>query len=142
MRCASSVVVVCGLSCPAACGILVPGPGIEPTSPAAESGFFTTGPPGKSQVNGNLTLYSLTFFIYKGIKELWQGLKPSSKKIKHVPSVSFLRSRFSTISCGLHSLSHFTLNILHSPFSCHLSGRAYSTPCLSTSAACFPQRLR
>ena len=37
-----------GLSCPVACGILVPPPGIEPASPALEGGFFTTGPPGKS----------------------------------------------------------------------------------------------
>ena len=37
-----------GLSCPAACGILVPQQGIEPASPAFEGGFFTTGLPGKS----------------------------------------------------------------------------------------------
>ena len=48
LRHASSVVVVCGLSCPAACGILVPRTGIEPASPALEGRFFTTGPPGKS----------------------------------------------------------------------------------------------
>ena len=45
------VVVVCGLSCPVACGILVPQPGIEPTSPALEGRFLTTGPPGKSKNN-------------------------------------------------------------------------------------------
>ena len=39
--------VGCGLSCFAVCGILVPPPGIEPTSPALEGGFLTTGPPGK-----------------------------------------------------------------------------------------------
>ena len=39
--------VLHGLSCPAACGILVPRPWIEPTSPALEAGFLTTGPPGK-----------------------------------------------------------------------------------------------
>ena len=44
-----SVVVVCGLSCPVACGILVPQPGIKPASPALEGGLLTTGPPGKSQ---------------------------------------------------------------------------------------------
>ena len=37
-----------GLSCPTACGILVPRPGIEPMSPALEGGSSTTGPPGKS----------------------------------------------------------------------------------------------
>ena len=38
-----------GLSCSAACGILVPLPGIEPTSPELQGRFLTTGPPGKSQ---------------------------------------------------------------------------------------------
>ena len=45
---AGSVVVGCGLSCSAACGILVPQPGTEPTFPAPQDGFPTTGPPGKS----------------------------------------------------------------------------------------------
>ena len=36
-----------GLSCSAACGIL-PGPGLEPMSPALAGGFLTTVPPGKS----------------------------------------------------------------------------------------------
>ena len=45
---AGSVVVAHGLSCPVACGILVPRPGIEPVSPALQDGFLTTGPPGKS----------------------------------------------------------------------------------------------
>ena len=34
-----SVVVAHGLSCPVGCGILVPWPDIEPTSPALEGGF-------------------------------------------------------------------------------------------------------
>ena len=42
-----SSVVVGGLSCPTACGVLVPGPGLEPTSPALEGRFPTTGLPGK-----------------------------------------------------------------------------------------------
>ena len=46
LRRESSVVVARGLSCPVACGILVPQPGIEPSSPALGGGFFTTGPPG------------------------------------------------------------------------------------------------
>ena len=54
LRHASSVVVARGLSCPAACGILVCPPGMEPTSPALEGGFFTTGPPGKSQPHARL----------------------------------------------------------------------------------------
>ena len=46
--CLGSVVVAYGLSCPSACGILVPQPGIELMSPALEGEFFTTGPWGKS----------------------------------------------------------------------------------------------
>ena len=40
---AASVVVARGLSFSAACGILVPRPGIEPGSPSLEGGFLTTG---------------------------------------------------------------------------------------------------
>ena len=47
-ECVGSVVVACGLSCPVACGILVPWPGMEPAFPALEGRFLTTGPPGKS----------------------------------------------------------------------------------------------
>ena len=36
------------LSCPVACGILVPRPGIEPASPALEGGFLITRAPAKS----------------------------------------------------------------------------------------------
>ena len=36
------------LSCPVACGILVPGLGIEPVSPVLAGGFLTSGPQGKS----------------------------------------------------------------------------------------------
>ena len=49
-RAHSSVVVACRLSCPAACGILAPWSGVEPTSPALEGEFLTTGPPGKSLI--------------------------------------------------------------------------------------------
>ena len=39
-----------GLNFFVACGILVPQPGIKPTSPALKGRFLTTGPPGKSLV--------------------------------------------------------------------------------------------
>ena len=56
-----SAAVVFRLSCPIACGILVPGPGIEPTSPALEGRFLTTTrPPGKSQ-----TIFFFFFFKNK-----------------------------------------------------------------------------
>ena len=45
--CAGSAVAVCGLSCPAASGILVPWPGIKPVSPAFQGRLLTTAPPEK-----------------------------------------------------------------------------------------------
>lgn len=44
--CVSSVVAAHGLSCSAACRILVLQPGIKPSSPALQSEFLTTGHPG------------------------------------------------------------------------------------------------
>ena len=43
-----SLVVALRFNCSKACGILAPGPGIEPVSPALEGGFLTVGPPRKS----------------------------------------------------------------------------------------------
>ena len=72
LRCASSVVVAQGLSCSAACGILVPQPVIEPMSPAMEGGFFTTGPPGKSLcISFLLLLNYYKFFVLKS--RCWQA---------------------------------------------------------------------
>ena len=72
------------LSCPAACGILVPWPGIEPASFAMEGGFLTTGPPGKSQ-KGNIN--------YE-IRHLMQPIKTIFCSI-----INFLpRSRYFTMS--------------------------------------------
>ena len=48
----ASLVGVRGLSHPMARGILVPWPGIEPTSPALEGGFLTTGPCHRSPWHG------------------------------------------------------------------------------------------
>ena len=65
---AGSVVAARRLSCPTACGILVPRPGIEPVSPALEGGFLPTGPPGKS-----LYVFFMCFFLYVGIKGISLG---------------------------------------------------------------------
>ena len=59
-ECTGSVVVVTGL---VACRILVPGPGIEPLSPALEGGFPTTRQSRKSQSNF-LKLISLFFWLH------------------------------------------------------------------------------
>ena len=56
------LVVAVGLSCPSACGILVPRPGIEPESPALEGRFFTAEPPENSSHVHFINLFIL--FIY------------------------------------------------------------------------------
>ena len=43
LQCTDSLVGTHRLSCPVACGILVPQPGIEPKSPALQGRFLTTG---------------------------------------------------------------------------------------------------
>ena len=48
-----------GLSCSVACSILVPQPGIKPTSPELQGRFFTTGLPGKS-----CHPFILAYFMY------------------------------------------------------------------------------
>ena len=54
------------LSCFTACGILAPRPGIEPTTPALQGQFLTTGPPGKSQKVWILMLtWSRIFFFWQ-----------------------------------------------------------------------------
>ena len=49
--CSGSSILSLRLSCPAACRILVPLPGKEPTFKALEGRFLTTRPPGKSLHN-------------------------------------------------------------------------------------------
>ena len=62
----ASVVIVCGLSsCGARAQLLcsmwdLPGPGIEPLSPALAGGFSTIAPPGKSQIS-----FKKNKFFYK-----------------------------------------------------------------------------
>ena len=60
-------IVVCmlmqGLSCPMACGILLPQPGIEPMSPATEGRFPTSGLPGKSPWSLLKNYFFLLFWI-------------------------------------------------------------------------------
>ena len=48
LQCKGSVVAAHRLSCSAACGILVPWPGIKPMSSALQGWFLTIGPSGKS----------------------------------------------------------------------------------------------
>ena len=78
LECTGSVVAMHGLSCPMACGILVPQPEIEPISPALEGEFLTTGPLGSSEDPGPLIsiiifliIGLLGFFILCGLSSLY-----------------------------------------------------------------------
>ena len=64
-----SLVVACRLRCSAACGILVPQPGIEPGSLALQSEFLTTAPPSDTDLCG---LQRLKNYLLSG---------PSQKKL-------------------------------------------------------------
>ena len=88
---AGSVVVSHGFSCPVACGILVPQPGIKPTSPPLEGKFLTTGPPGKSQVldfekmvSGHLHLASCFCIVSVGVECLFSR-QMMIREVKWVP---------------------------------------------------------
>ena len=53
----------CGVWAESHCGTWdLPGPGIEPASPASAGGFFTTEPPGKSS-----SLFSILIFAHGGL---------------------------------------------------------------------------
>ena len=77
-RCVGSVVVVGGLSCPLACGILVPWPGIKPVSPALEGRFLTAGPPGKNprsiEIIQTETERVTRFKNWTNISNLWENI--------------------------------------------------------------------
>jgi hypothetical protein len=73
-----------GLSCPAAWGILVPRPGIEPVSLALEGGFLATGSPGKSLkayfflfiLEGYLCFidFRLVVILFQGFEDIFLSL--------------------------------------------------------------------
>ena len=75
---AGSAAVAHGLSCPMACGILVPQPGIEPAPPTLEGRFLTTGPPGKSLI----VSLAMPFFPVSA-----QSCWPPSSLLRHRNSV-------------------------------------------------------
>ena len=73
----------------------LPGPGIEPVSPALAGGFLTTAPPGKS-LRDYLTvpllfLFESNFIIVRGLREkttcILVVLKSYDRKLKYKASV-------------------------------------------------------
>ena len=64
-----SVVVAQRLSCPAACGILVSRPWMEPASSSLQSGFLSAGLPGKSLDGCHL---AVTYFVHAWGQGWWR----------------------------------------------------------------------
>ena len=62
------LVALRGLSCSAACEVLVPQPRIKPTSPALKGRFLTTGPPGKFL---GLPIFKEDIISRQGILKVW-----------------------------------------------------------------------
>ena len=94
-------VKVCGLSCPTACGILVPWPEIEPASSILEGWFLSTRPSGRFQV-AIAKRKEIPFMNPWAIRgwEVWFGWPLSSLKA-HSPTLFWLKC---TISCCYASL--------------------------------------
>ena len=72
LQCVDFVVSEIRLSCWVASGILVPQPGIKPTSLALQGGFLTTGPTGKSLIFKsllNLLQYYFCFMFWP--RDMW-----------------------------------------------------------------------
>ena len=102
------------LSCSAACGILVPWPGIEPLSPALQVRFFTTGPPGKSK---NLTIFFCCIKLFVGLSlsikikpKFWKSAQGGSLcSDPTVPCTSSLKPTPLPSTCSLCSVELFNL---------------------------------
>ena len=88
-RCMTSLLVVRGFSCSMAYGILVPQPGIEPTSPALQSEFLTTRPPGKS-------LFIFLLLILRVLCKFWTQV---------LYQICFSNTFFTVCGSSFHSLA-------------------------------------
>ena len=73
--------VVRRFSCPRACGILGPWPGIKPTSPALEGIFLTTGPPGKLPLAIFIQKQEMIHRIGESFEKAKRGSFPPKKGI-------------------------------------------------------------
>ena len=62
-----------------ACGILIPEPGIKPTTLALEGGFLTTGPPGKSL---SVLIFKQQQAVLGLVNDIWNRNDPDSPGIK------------------------------------------------------------
>ena len=98
----ASVVAVLGLSCSAACGILVPHPGIKFESLALQGKFLTTGPPGKSL---HMTFSIPICLIRDACMKLWNpsNVAKAQRKLMFAPPVLLSAHKYTPASSCLFS---------------------------------------
>ena len=125
-----------GLNCPAACGILVPWPGTEPTSRALEGGFLTSGLPGKFPQKRNLNQPVWNFLVINN-EVMSHRFLPDRKGNLHGKTFAFpsppkdlgpkqtINQSFFLLSVSL-SLSWLTTSLPHPLFSKSIP--FYTTP--------------
>ena len=119
----ASVVAVCELSCPVACRILAPQPGVEPISSALEGIFLTTGPPERSLLkpcilSSSSPNHQFSLFSCSVVSDsLW----PHGLQHTRAPCLSPTPRSYSN-SCPLRRWCHPTISSSVVPFSsCLLS---------------------
>ena len=92
----------------AACGILVPQPGVEPMPPALGTHrFLTTEPPGKSlhhDIGGLATLSPGTYFINFPETLSWSMSLPMWQNFLYLPTWIFPPSSFFLLESGTHQV--------------------------------------
>ena len=79
----ASVLVVHGLSCPEACEVLAPQPGIDPASPAPEGGLSITGPRGKFLLSTFKIFIDLCLVLRASLNEGWIAERQLLNKVKN-----------------------------------------------------------
>ena len=120
-----------GLSCPMACGILLPQPGIKPMSPATEGRFPTSGLPGKSPWSLLKNYFFLIFWI-RSVAFLSTSIQTTRRRQWH-PTPVLLPGKShwwrSLVGCSPwgHEESD-TTEWLHFPFSLLCIGEGNGNP--------------
>ena len=135
------LVVVHGLSCPLACGILVPQRGIKPASSASEGAFSITGPPGK--VPKLSSFYCLLYFEGWTILCLKKKKKnyPQTKNVRIYGKISpqFSESGITNSTCFIClNLVYWSIIDLCVNFYCTTKCLSYTRICISCFSHSFP----
>ena len=94
-----SLIVARRLSCPAACGILVAQPGLEPASPALEGGFLTTAPPGESPILIFIFIFIICSCVFpintlRARTRVYSSMYSLKQLIRYLPSILYMLNKY------------------------------------------------